>query len=322
MSEKTIYRIIKDKENPYVMINKQFLNDERLSWKAKGILTYLLSMPDDWQIYENELVKHSKDGITSLKSGIKELIEFGYIIREQVRNEKGQFKGYEYYVYEVSTEIRKSNIGDPNNGKPNTTNNNITNNDLTKESIYIGEDRTNVLNEDKTKEEIKSEKEEITLDYKSPPLDTNDNSLDINNIPSDILLEAQQLLGKMKEVCIEQKSYFLEYYKVRQKYSKDEIFRSVDRYNQFKDLKGENKYHYPENYFSKGVYFSFLDNTWKNTFRGIEKKKKHNRLNKSSNEPEILDEWDKQLIGLGWGYCENDGEANDNDYHNQYDNIF
>ena len=84
----TIFRVIKNKENPYVMINKQFLDDERLSWKSKGILTYLLSKPDSWQIYETELTKHSTDRLDSLKSGLKELINIGYVRREQIRNRK------------------------------------------------------------------------------------------------------------------------------------------------------------------------------------------------------------------------------------------
>ncbi len=44
---KTIVRVNK-RSNPYVVIDKTALNDDRLSWKAKGVLCYLLSLPDDW----------------------------------------------------------------------------------------------------------------------------------------------------------------------------------------------------------------------------------------------------------------------------------
>lgn len=131
MKNQTMIRVIKDKNNPYVMLNKIFLNDEKLSWKSKGILAYLLSLPDDWQIYSTEVVKHSKDGISSFTSGLKELMDNGYVSREQKRNERGHFIGYEYCVYEVSTESRKSENGKSNNGKSNTTNNNLTNNNKT-----------------------------------------------------------------------------------------------------------------------------------------------------------------------------------------------
>jgi DNA-binding Lrp family transcriptional regulator len=131
VKKQAMFRVNKDKNNPYVMLNKGLLNDERLSWKAKGILSYLLSLPDDWQIYELEVQKHSVDGIDSLKTGIKELIKNGYIKREQIRNDKGHFIGYEYQVYEVSTESGKSNDGESNNGESHTTNNDLSNNDLT-----------------------------------------------------------------------------------------------------------------------------------------------------------------------------------------------
>ena len=140
MRNQAMFRVNKDKNNPYVMLNKGFLNDERLSWKAKGILSYLLSLPDDWQIYEVEIQKHSADGITSLKSGIKELMENGYIKREQTRNDKGHFIGYKYQVYEVSTEMRKSDIGESNNRESHTTNNDLNNNDITNKYIHLPEE--------------------------------------------------------------------------------------------------------------------------------------------------------------------------------------
>lgn len=123
-----MFRIHKNKDNPYVMINKNTTDDRKISWKARGILCYLLGLPDDWQIYETELVKHSEpDGISSLRSGIKELMKKGYIERVKLRNEKGQFVGYEYSVYEVPTVFRKTEDGKAKIGKSNTTNKNLTN---------------------------------------------------------------------------------------------------------------------------------------------------------------------------------------------------
>lgn len=126
------FRVTKDKNNPYVMINKSSLQDERLSWKAKGLLVYLLSLPDDWKIYETELINHAKDGRDGTRSAIKELIDAGYITRERTRDEKGRLTGTDYNVYEVPTYDGKSNIGFSNVGKTNTTNNDLTNNKLTK----------------------------------------------------------------------------------------------------------------------------------------------------------------------------------------------
>lgn len=140
MKNQVMFRVNKDKNNPYVMLNKKFLNDERMSWKAKGILSYLLSLPDDWQIYEAEIQKHSVDGMASLKSGIKELMVNGYIQREQIRNDRGHFIGYKYQVYEVSTEMRKSDIGKSNNRESHATNNDLNNNDKTNNYIHLPEE--------------------------------------------------------------------------------------------------------------------------------------------------------------------------------------
>lgn len=146
MGEKNILRINKNKNNPYTMINKNVLQDERLSWKARGLMGYLLSLPDDWVIYLEELERHSdKDGRESLASGIKELIGLDYIVREQSRAEKGKFGAWTYTVFESpqlaangkpdngsSTANGLSVIGLSVVGKPATTNTHTTNTDFTK----------------------------------------------------------------------------------------------------------------------------------------------------------------------------------------------
>lgn len=96
-----IVRGIREREKPYFVMMKKPLDDERLSWKAKGLLVYLLSKPDDWKTYLAQLVNSSTDGMDSVRSGFNELIASGYIIRgERVRNERGNLKEYEYFVYE------------------------------------------------------------------------------------------------------------------------------------------------------------------------------------------------------------------------------
>ncbi|MDZ4452846.1 hypothetical protein ORM34_18355 [Bacillus cereus] len=93
------FRVSKDKN--YTTINNTGLRDERLTWKAKGILAYILSLPDDWVFYMEEVAKHSKDKIDSLKSGMKELKEHGYVKRFPVKDEKGKITRWETIIYEV-----------------------------------------------------------------------------------------------------------------------------------------------------------------------------------------------------------------------------
>jgi len=98
MSDKTIIRV--PKNNNYSIISNIYANDDRLSWKAKGILTYLLSKPDDWQVYAEHLKTVSKDGIKSVYSGLRELMEYGYMERHAFRDEKKRIIRWEYLVIE------------------------------------------------------------------------------------------------------------------------------------------------------------------------------------------------------------------------------
>ncbi|MGS0654904.1 conserved phage C-terminal domain-containing protein [Staphylococcus arlettae] len=134
------FRTIKQ-DGDFVLVHKTFIYDDQLSARAKGILLYLLSRPNDWQIYTSEVQKHMKDGVKSVNSAVNELIRVGYIKRTLKRSEKGTFKGYEYLVYETPTEMPLTENGQTENGltengqtenrQRHTTNNNSTNNDLT-----------------------------------------------------------------------------------------------------------------------------------------------------------------------------------------------
>ncbi|MGE1041232.1 DnaD domain-containing protein [Bacillus wiedmannii] len=93
------FRVNKDKN--YTTINNTGLKDTRLSWKAKGILAYILTLPDDWIFYMEEVTKHSKDGIASLKAGMKELKECGYVKRFPIKGEDGRISKWETIIYEV-----------------------------------------------------------------------------------------------------------------------------------------------------------------------------------------------------------------------------
>lgn len=94
------FRVQKNKNHPYTTIDNTSINDKRLTPKAKGILLYLISKPDNWYINLPNLVSAFAGGKWSIRSGIKELIKFGYIIRSQARKENGRFSHYDYLVFE------------------------------------------------------------------------------------------------------------------------------------------------------------------------------------------------------------------------------
>ena len=159
MSEdKKLNEVIRVKKRPsnFVMMDKTFLEDDRLSYKAKGLLAYLLSKPDDWKVIVGNLVNSSKDGKASVYAGLKELKECGYYEKVPVRNEQGtRIIRWESTVYEMPISLLtdfqevenqdKGNLYQENRERNNNyyTNNNITNNYNTSLSINDGTSQLN-----------------------------------------------------------------------------------------------------------------------------------------------------------------------------------
>ena len=110
--ENSIIRTVKNKDNPYVMINKQGVQDPNLSWAAKGLLAYLLSLPDDWTIYAKELLKHTSSGETNTYTVIRELLRHGYMEKIEYRY-KGKILALNYTVFEVPVDVTKTDTSKP-----------------------------------------------------------------------------------------------------------------------------------------------------------------------------------------------------------------
>jgi len=85
----------------YTKSDNAIANDERISWKAKGILLYALTKPNDWKFYMIDIINKSTDERDSIRSGIKELEKFGYLVIERVK-ENGKFVDSNWAFYEVS----------------------------------------------------------------------------------------------------------------------------------------------------------------------------------------------------------------------------
>lgn len=146
------------RDTNYTIISNVGMRDDNLSLKAKGLLAYMLTLPDDWTFYEQELVKHSKDGRDSHRSALKELQDHGYLVKVQ-KNENGKFGEVDWEIYDEpltdkpSTDKPSTEI--PRTEKPRTENppllstnstkdllkqnTNNTNNSLTNKETEIGE---------------------------------------------------------------------------------------------------------------------------------------------------------------------------------------
>ena len=111
-------RIKKDYSKGFTTLNNVVLRDERLSWKARGIFSYLWSMPDDWDFYETEVAKHATDGRASLRSGLGELTKFGYLERTRSRNKNGKFGAPVWILHDEPSDDRKPMFDFPTLEKP------------------------------------------------------------------------------------------------------------------------------------------------------------------------------------------------------------
>lgn len=98
--DSTIFRVMKNKDNPYVMIDRRPIDNPRLSFRAKGVLTYLLSRPDGWEVNIGDLENHGVEGRDALRSTLTELREAGHLEYQQKR-ESGKFSTGKILVYEV-----------------------------------------------------------------------------------------------------------------------------------------------------------------------------------------------------------------------------
>lgn len=97
---KTIFRTEKNADNPFVMIDRRPIENPSLSWKAKGILAYLLSRPDNWIVRLEDLVNRSSDGPTAIRAAIKELKKLGHVT-QKAEYENGRIKQYVFTVHEL-----------------------------------------------------------------------------------------------------------------------------------------------------------------------------------------------------------------------------
>lgn len=93
-----VFRI--EKTRDYTVMANHHLRNTALSLKAKGLLSLMLSLPEDWDYTTKGLARICRDGVDSICSTVKELEDNGYIIRRRIRNEKGQMTTVEYIIME------------------------------------------------------------------------------------------------------------------------------------------------------------------------------------------------------------------------------
>ena len=113
-----VFRV--QKTQNYTIMSNHHLRNKALSLKAKGLLSLMLSLPEDWDYTTRGLASICKEGVDSVCATVRELEAAGYIIRRRIRDKNGQMRGMEYTVLEQPQppEQDKPSCAQPKQAKP------------------------------------------------------------------------------------------------------------------------------------------------------------------------------------------------------------
>lgn len=225
-----VFKVEKNKN--YTVMSNYHLRDKSLSLKAKGLLSFMLSLPEDWDYSLAGLCSICKEGKDAIRSTLKELKENNYLIIEKNKNDKGLFE-YTYIIYEEPQTIEKNKENHPDTENPYLDDPNLDN------PTQINTNKQNIK-----KQNDKDDKENSSFFYLN----------NLNSLTKDLI---------EKKYIFENDTNLLSYNKLFDKllseYSYSEIIKIshyiVDKVIQssFRDEKGniiENKY----NYFETSMY--------------------------------------------------------------------
>jgi hypothetical protein len=132
------------KKNNYTVMSNHHLRDRNLTLKARGLLSQILSLPDDWDYTLRGLVSQNRDGLDAVRSAVRELEASGYIMRRRLRDEDGCFSGCEYIVYECPQPPKESSYPaqakptqeNPTQDNPTQLNKEVINKDIQNKESY------------------------------------------------------------------------------------------------------------------------------------------------------------------------------------------
>lgn len=146
------------KTNNFTVMSNTHFKEKAMSLKAKGLLSLMLSLPDDWNYSISGLVRLSKDGKDSVMTALAELEEFGYLTRHRTTDPKGKFSGVEYNIFE-QPQREKPSAEMPNSAKQDAENTNAEN------PSQLNTNELNIKNKELNKENTKEKKDINIEDY-------------------------------------------------------------------------------------------------------------------------------------------------------------
>ena len=117
-----VFRV--ERTRDYTVMSNHHLKNRELSLKAKGLLSMMLSLPDEWNYTTRGLAAICMEGVESIGNTLKELENAGYIVRNRLRDDKGRITDTEYVIYECPQVPRTDlpDTGNPCTGNPDMDN--------------------------------------------------------------------------------------------------------------------------------------------------------------------------------------------------------
>ena len=103
-----VFRVEKTKD--FTIMSNHHLRNAELSLKAKGLLSLMLSLPEDWDYTTKGLAHICKDGVDSITTALKELERHGYLTRQRLRYDNGQLGDIEYTIHEKPVTLEKQEV--------------------------------------------------------------------------------------------------------------------------------------------------------------------------------------------------------------------
>ena len=114
-----VFRI--ERTRDYTVMSNHHLRNANLSLKAKGLLSMMLSLPEDWNYTTRGLAKICKEGVDAIGAALRELEAAGYIVRHKLRDRQGRISDTEYVIYE-QPQPKNPDTPQPDMASPDTEN--------------------------------------------------------------------------------------------------------------------------------------------------------------------------------------------------------
>lgn len=238
-----VFRVEKTKN--YTVMSNYHFKDKKISWKAKGLLSTMLSLPEDWDYSIKGLEAMSTDGNKAVRSGLKELQDNGYLTRTAIRDSKGIIRDWDYTIYENplenpnwSKEFAEVLNPDVQNGQvdtPEVQNAQVEEGQVENAQVENGiQLNTNILNTKGIK------------DFKNKDKLNRDIDIISNNKENEILPETQMLITKgyitKEEPQLEEYNKALEF--ALMDYRQDQVYRVIKYILEHLDTNINNKLAY------------------------------------------------------------------------------